>query len=259
MLSLRGQDGRTPVKGVDYTDGRTPVKGVDYTDGRTPVKGVDYTDGRTPVKGVDYTDGKDGAAGNRNRWESRAPGATDAGAVGDAWYHAISADKLAIYECFQTVATAAGASQWRVRYTTPDAQTPTPGTGTGNANYPTQSPSTAGKYLKSSGAAGGESWDTPNRCTIELKFLQLLEETVKLFFATSWLRFEKDDNVASLTYSINGAASVVVPFPAGSNVYTPASPISAPAGALVTWKITYNSSGNVAFAHVYAAATLPTI
>ena len=86
-IQSRGEDGYTPVKGVDYFDGKdgyTPVKGVDYFDGQdgkdgyTPVKGVDYTDGKdgkdgaegqpgkdgqdgyTPVKGVDYNDGDAG-------------------------------------------------------------------------------------------------------------------------------------------------------------------------------------------------------
>lgn len=81
LESLKGKDGYTPVKGIDYTDGRdgyTPVKGVDYFDGEpgqegyTPVKGVDYFDGKdgtngvdgyTPIKGVDYFDGKDGRDG----------------------------------------------------------------------------------------------------------------------------------------------------------------------------------------------------
>lgn len=76
-----GEDGYTPIKGVDYNDGNdgyTPIKGVDYNDGYTPIKGVDYNDGRdfkyedftqaqlealkgpkgdngkTPVKGTDY-------------------------------------------------------------------------------------------------------------------------------------------------------------------------------------------------------------
>lgn len=89
-VNIRGKDGYTPVKGVDYFDGKdgvngrdgqdgyTPVKGVDYFDGRngvdgkdgyTPIKGVDYVDGKngkdgyTPVKGVDYFDGKDGQNG----------------------------------------------------------------------------------------------------------------------------------------------------------------------------------------------------
>ena len=92
-VNIRGKDGYTPVKGVDYFDGKdgvngrdgqdgyTPVKGVDYFDGRngvdgkdgyTPIKGVDYFDGKngndgkdgyTPVKGKDYFDGKDGSAG----------------------------------------------------------------------------------------------------------------------------------------------------------------------------------------------------
>jgi len=70
-----GQDGYTPVKGIDYFDGQdgyTPVKGIDYfdgdpgpagQDGYTPVKGIDYFDGQdgyTPVKGIDYFDGQDG-------------------------------------------------------------------------------------------------------------------------------------------------------------------------------------------------------
>ena len=44
----KGDDGYTPVKGIDYFDGQagyTPVKGIDYFDGKngyTPVKGIDY-------------------------------------------------------------------------------------------------------------------------------------------------------------------------------------------------------------------------
>lgn len=44
----KGEDGYTPVKGVDYFDGK---------DGNTPVKGIDYFDGKdgyTPIKGTDY-------------------------------------------------------------------------------------------------------------------------------------------------------------------------------------------------------------
>ena len=71
----KGEDGYTPIKGVDYFDGApgTPGKdganGKDGKDGYTPIKGVDYFDGApgepgyTPVKGVDYFDGKDGADG----------------------------------------------------------------------------------------------------------------------------------------------------------------------------------------------------
>lgn len=81
LESLEGENGYTPIKGVDYFDGKdgadgkdgyTPVKGVDYFDGKdgyTPVKGVDYFDGQngkdgyTPIKGVDYFDGVDGKNG----------------------------------------------------------------------------------------------------------------------------------------------------------------------------------------------------
>lgn len=44
LVDIKGADGYTPVKGVDYVDG---------VDGYTPVKGVDYVDG---------TDGKDGVS-----------------------------------------------------------------------------------------------------------------------------------------------------------------------------------------------------
>lgn len=56
----RGNDGYTPVKGIDYrdgidgVDGRTPIKGVDYFDGTNGKDGVNGIDGKTPVKGVDY-------------------------------------------------------------------------------------------------------------------------------------------------------------------------------------------------------------
>lgn len=51
ILSLKGQDGYTPEKGVDYFDG------IDGKDGRNGVdgkNGKDGVDGNTPVKGVDY-------------------------------------------------------------------------------------------------------------------------------------------------------------------------------------------------------------
>lgn len=99
LESLHGEDGYTPIKGVDYFDGAdgkdgkdgangyTPIKGIDYfdgidgkdgqdgKDGYTPQKGIDYFDGAdgkdgingkdgyTPVKGVDYFDGQDGQPG----------------------------------------------------------------------------------------------------------------------------------------------------------------------------------------------------
>lgn len=53
----KGDDGYTPVKGVDYFDGEpgyTPQKGIDYFDGEP---------GYTPVKGVDYFDGEPGEPG----------------------------------------------------------------------------------------------------------------------------------------------------------------------------------------------------
>ena len=83
--SLKGTNGITPVKGVDYFDGITPVKGIDYFDGEdstipgpsgySPIKGIDYFDGNdgyTPIKGVDYFDGVSGVKG-----DTGDPGTTD--------------------------------------------------------------------------------------------------------------------------------------------------------------------------------------
>jgi hypothetical protein len=61
--------------------------------------------------------------GNTNRWESYAP-TNEAAVANDAWYHSLSAVKLAIYEC-----VASGI--WRLRYTTPDVAATT----TGGAPY----------------------------------------------------------------------------------------------------------------------------
>lgn len=67
-----GQDGYTPIKGVDYFDGQDGADGQNGKDGYTPIKGVDYFDGKdgkdgadgyTPQKGIDYFDGKDGKDG----------------------------------------------------------------------------------------------------------------------------------------------------------------------------------------------------
>jgi hypothetical protein len=50
----------TIIEGLKGEDGYTPVKGVDYFDG---TNGQDGQDGYTPIKGVDYFDGQDGAQG----------------------------------------------------------------------------------------------------------------------------------------------------------------------------------------------------
>ena len=74
-VNIKGKDGYTPIKGIDYVDGKngkdgyTPIKGKDYFDGKagyTPVKWKDSFDGKdgyTPVKGIDYFDGEDGKNG----------------------------------------------------------------------------------------------------------------------------------------------------------------------------------------------------
>lgn len=62
----KGDDGYTPIKGIDYFDGKdgyTPVKGVDYFDGVDGQNGRDGQDGYTPRKGIDYFDGQNGKDG----------------------------------------------------------------------------------------------------------------------------------------------------------------------------------------------------
>lgn len=72
---IKGTDGYTPIKDIDYFDGTNGTNGIDGIDGVTPVKGVDYfdgangtngingADGYTPIKGTDYFDGIDGVDG----------------------------------------------------------------------------------------------------------------------------------------------------------------------------------------------------
>lgn len=70
-VKLKGEDGKTPVEGVDFVIPE-PMKGED---GKTPIKGTDYfTDDEissfkesvTPVKGRDYFDGADGSPDTGN-------------------------------------------------------------------------------------------------------------------------------------------------------------------------------------------------
>lgn len=88
LASLKGTDGTTPRKDIDYRDGITPVKGTDYNDGREvefrvinsyiqwryaetgvwtnllPLSAIKGEPGKNPVKGVDYFDGTDGDNGD---------------------------------------------------------------------------------------------------------------------------------------------------------------------------------------------------
>lgn len=66
LNSLKGKDGYTPRKGIDYFDGQHGKDGKDGANGKDGVNGKDGIngkDGYTPIKGVDYFDGKDGAPG----------------------------------------------------------------------------------------------------------------------------------------------------------------------------------------------------
>ena len=71
-----GQDGYTPVKGVDYFDGEDSiVPGPPGADSIVPgPPGADGADGSTPVKGVDYFDGADSTVPGPPGADSTVPG-----------------------------------------------------------------------------------------------------------------------------------------------------------------------------------------
>lgn len=77
----------------------------------------------------------------------------------------------------------------------------------------------------------------------QLDYHNLTVQSQRFFRATALSRIEKDARVASLSYAINGAAAVAVPF--AGNVYAPTTPLALPAGALVVWTIAY-AAGNTA-------------
>lgn len=54
-----GQDGYTPVKGVDYFDGKDGSDGKDGQDGKPGADGKDGAPGKTPVRGEDYWTAED--------------------------------------------------------------------------------------------------------------------------------------------------------------------------------------------------------
>lgn len=57
---LKGKDGYTPVKNIDYFDGEPGKPGPTGPPG-PPGKSIKGEDGYTPIKGIDYFDGKDGS------------------------------------------------------------------------------------------------------------------------------------------------------------------------------------------------------
>ena len=68
-IGITGQDGYTPIKGLDYFDGiQGPIgikgpQGSPGIDGYTPIKGVDYFDGEDGLIGKDGTQGIQGIQG----------------------------------------------------------------------------------------------------------------------------------------------------------------------------------------------------
>ena len=86
-----GEDGYTPVKGVDYFDGKDGIDGKDGKDGAdgyTPQKGIDYFDGEDGKDGKDGKDGADGQTGPAGK--DGAPGTP--GTDGTTFTPAVSAE-----------------------------------------------------------------------------------------------------------------------------------------------------------------------
>jgi hypothetical protein len=81
--SLKGDDGYTPVKGVDYFDGK------DGKDGYTPVKGKDYFDGKD---GSDGSDGSDGVSATHS-WNGTTLTITSASGTSSANLKGAKGDK----------------------------------------------------------------------------------------------------------------------------------------------------------------------
>lgn len=72
-----GEDGYTPIKGVDYFDGNPGKDGTDGQDGYTPVKGKDYFDGK------DGQDGSDGVSATHS-WNGTVLTVTSASGTSSA-------------------------------------------------------------------------------------------------------------------------------------------------------------------------------
>lgn len=132
------------------------------------------------------------------------------------------------------------------------------GTGSGTANYPAQSPATNNKFLKSTGTAGGEAWDTPtnNRVGFNWAFKNQLEETQDFFRETTVTRIAKTAALASVSYAVNGGAAVALTFT--GNVFTPpsGSPLVFPVGASVVWAVTYAGSNTRGSFEIEAVETI---
>ncbi|MES2730037.1 MAG: hypothetical protein V4621_08105 [Pseudomonadota bacterium] len=130
------------------------------------------------------------------------------------------------------------------------------GTGTGSASYPAQSGATANLFLQSTGAAGGERWAAivNNKVGWLFSFKNEISREQRFFKATTITRIERDAGVSTLSYSINGATAVNVVFT--SNVFTPTAALVFPAGALVTWALTYNPTFTLAAFEIEGTETI---
>jgi hypothetical protein len=157
VVVLRGKDG---LDGKPGRNGRTPVLGIDYTvtngtDGKSAYE-VWLAAGNvgsmaTYLESLKGRDGEDGTVGSKNRFESYAP-STELAPEGDAWFHTISATKLAIYDSAGADPVTPANGVWRLRFTSPDPVTNTTGTG-GSTNGVTLTSSGDGtKYLANDGS-----------------------------------------------------------------------------------------------------------
>jgi hypothetical protein len=103
----------------------------------------------------------------------------------------------------------------------------------------------AGQVLtKNSSTDGDASWKmvVNNRVGWLFSAKNELARDQRFFAATAITRIEKDAGISTLSYSINGGTAVNVVFT--NNVFTPDAntPLTFPAGALITWAVAYNTN-----------------
>lgn len=125
------------------------------------------------------------------------------------------------------------------------------GTGAGTANYPTQSSATANQYLQSTGETGKERWATPP-AKLSFGFQNYQSLDFCFFDAILITRIEKSVGLATLSYSINGAAAVTIGF--SNDVW--AGNLNIPARATVTWSVTFTATANAGQFSVRGTETL---
>ncbi|MBD2769694.1 hypothetical protein IC235_17530 [Hymenobacter sp. BT664] len=278
QFRLKGADGYTPQKGIDYFDGHTPRKGVDYFDGVNGKSAYQqWLDAGNVGTAAQFlaslhgADGLNGARGSVTRWESFAP-SNESGNAGDTWYHAISATKYALYECLgpqlmaslpseNPQAVVVNPAAWRLRFTSPDATATTTPVTPGTGGHTIQKDGTSFSARTNLNFIGANITVTDNAATgstevrvgasvakylWQMAFGQVAAAPPQDYrVATTINLVGRSSGIASASYQVGSGA--VTPFVFLANVDTRG--ISIPAGSSLT-------ISNVVYQSGYTAGTL---